>query len=60
MSGTERVLAIIEELRKTFNMEDPSQITKYIGCMRHICKKDAHGECITEIKADMKQYFRSA
>ena len=60
MMGTPRIMGIIEKLRVNIKMEDPKDMGKYLGCLRHVSSREVNGDRITEISFDMREYFRSA
>jgi hypothetical protein len=60
MTGPDHIMKVIDEIRKTIQMEDPGQMQKYLGCVHHVLQKKNFGETLTEIRFDMIKYFVNA
>ena len=60
MWGSSHLIQIIARVRENIEMEEPSDLQKYLGCVHHISRKLVHGEVITEVEFDMSKYFVSA
>ena len=60
MVGSVYLETVLVKLRATINMEDPSDLQKYLGCVHEIVRKAVKGEVITSIKFDMTKYFQAA
>ena len=60
MFGTKRLMDVIRDLRKTIQMEDPKNISKYLGVIHEVVRSDQGRHTVTKITYDMENFFRSA
>ena len=60
ISGAKIRYDVIRQLKKQVVMDEPTPISKYLGCMHLTTEYDAQSAIITEIVFDMRIYVKSA
>ena len=58
--GGDHIRKTIERLRNEVAMEDPTPISKYLGCNHNVRTTGKGQEQLTTVEFDMRQYFASA
>ena len=58
--GSKGMREEIATLRKRIKMDDPTVLSKYLGCNHHFNTKSVGGETVTTVEYDMMDYFREA